>query len=149
VTLAERIWRVARRHVIAGLGKLQGPAYQKARDRAWAELEEFLRSHQAEARARASRPRDSAEGARNGAGGSATTGSRPKAPPPHPYLKEYRLLEAPVGADLQTVRGCWRRLVRENHPDRFAGDLAAQRRASERLRAINEAYQSLKGYLAK
>lgn len=71
----------------------------------------------------------------------------PPRPKPHPYAAEYRLLGAPVGSDFETVRRSWRAKVRENHPDQFARDPAAQQAASDRLRAINDAYHRLKTHL--
>ena len=85
--------------------------------------------------------------------------SRPRTPPPsqplpernpsqpHPYQHEYRLLGVPVGSDLPTTRRHWQQLVRHNHPDHFATDPAEQRRATERLRRLNAAYERLRAYL--
>jgi curved DNA-binding protein CbpA len=53
----------------------------------------------------------------------------------------------PAGADFLTVRRAWRTRVKESHPDRFAGDPAAQRQAADRLRAINGAYEALERHL--
>lgn len=66
---------------------------------------------------------------------------------PHPYQHEYRLLGAPVGSDLKTARRHWQQLVRRTHPDHFAADPAEQRRASERLRRLNAAFERLRAYL--
>lgn len=79
----------------------------------------------------------------------------PAAPPPpvwnrthpHPYQHEYRLLGAPVGSDLTTARRHWQQLVRHTHPDHFASDPAEERRATERLRRLNAAYERLRAYL--
>jgi DnaJ-domain-containing protein 1 len=67
----------------------------------------------------------------------------PPPPPPHPLKRHYDALGAPVGADLATVEKIWRRKVLESHPDRFMHDPAEQRRASERLRRLNEAHDVL------
>jgi DnaJ-domain-containing protein 1 len=103
-------------------------------DDARIELESFLRDSQSR--------RTAAEPA-----------ARPSAPPPpppskpHPYAAEYRLLGAAVGSDFDAVRSAWRAKVRENHPDQFARDPAAQQAASDRLRTINDAYHRLKTHL--
>jgi len=83
-------------------------------------------------------------------------GSRPPStqspfvsPTAHPYAREYRLLGAPVGSDLKTVQACWRKLVRETHPDRFQQDPEEQQRAGERLRKLNEAYDRIMAYLER
>lgn len=64
-------------------------------------------------------------------------------PPPHPLKDLYDALGAPVGADLATVEKTWRRQVLKNHPDRFMHDLAEQKRASDRLRRLNDAHDEL------
>jgi DnaJ-class molecular chaperone len=70
-------------------------------------------------------------------------------PPPDPLKLHYDILGAPVGADLETVERIWRKLVLENHPDRFMHDLAMQQRASERLRRINAAHDVLERELQR
>lgn len=86
--------------------------------------------------------------------GSAFRTSRPgpsrrmKLPPaygsPHPLEADYRLLEAPLGADLARVRSCWLRLVREHHPDRFAHDPDRALEAAEFMVRLNAAYQRIR-----
>lgn len=51
------------------------------------------------------------------------------------------LLGVDAGATRDEVRCCWRRLVMENHPDRFPADRKA--RQELRLIALNEAYAAL------
>jgi DnaJ-domain-containing protein 1 len=69
---------------------------------------------------------------------------RPKPPPPpHPLKEQYDAIGAPVGADLATVEKLWRRQVLANHPDRFMHDPAEQKRASDRLRRLNDAHDVL------
>jgi hypothetical protein len=69
--------------------------------------------------------------------------SAPPPPPPDPLKPYYDVLGAPVGANLATVQKIWRRRVLENHPDRFMHDPAEQKRASDRLRRLNEAHDIL------
>ncbi len=64
-------------------------------------------------------------------------------PPPDPLKPHYETLGAPVGANLATVEKLWRRRVLENHPDRFMHDPVEQKRASERLRHLNDAHDLL------
>jgi DnaJ-domain-containing protein 1 len=70
----------------------------------------------------------------------------PRTPPPpreHPLAAHYRMLGVAVGSDLTTVERAWRRLVLENHPDRFMDDPARQKQANDRLREINAAHEVL------
>jgi DnaJ-domain-containing protein 1 len=73
----------------------------------------------------------------------------PPPPPPDPLKPYYDTLGAPVGADLAAVEKIWRRRVLENHPDRFMHDPEEQKRASERLRRINDAHDVLERELAR
>jgi DnaJ-domain-containing protein 1 len=133
MTIPERIYRIARQRMMEKLGMVQGAAFRSPHgsphDAAREELEQFL-----------------GEPAPPPVSGPPPEEPR-RAAAPHPYTREYRLLGAPVGSDLATVQQCWRRLVRENHPDRFACDPESQRFACERLRRINDAYDRLRGYL--
>jgi DnaJ-domain-containing protein 1 len=52
----------------------------------------------------------------------------------------YAILGARPGASIQEIRAAWRKLVKELHPDGSSGGSPA----SERLKAINQAYQRLK-----
>jgi DnaJ-domain-containing protein 1 len=135
MSIPDRIWRIARQRVRSKLGMQQGSAFRESQP--WSggsasspreELEEYLRTPEAE--------RLRTTGA-SGGPASAT----------HPYAREYKLLGAPIGSDLETVQRCWRKLVRETHPDRFAGDADEQKRAADRLRRVNNAYERLKKYL--
>jgi DnaJ-domain-containing protein 1 len=139
MSLGHRLWRVARRRVLEHLGLVQGSRFNAAR--AWAEMEEFLRGGTGST-ASAGRPKEAPRTEK-----PPRAQKPPRAAPPHPFESEYRLLGAPVGSDLLTVRRCWRRLVRETHPDHFAHDPEQQRRASERLRQVNAAYFRLRAHL--
>lgn len=55
----------------------------------------------------------------------------------------YRLLQLEPGATPDAVKRAFREQVGIWHPDRFAGDPAAQQRAAEQLRQIIEAYHAL------
>lgn len=55
----------------------------------------------------------------------------------------YRLLNLEPGASPEEVKRAFREQVGLWHPDRFAGDPVAQRRAADRLRQIIEAYHGL------
>ncbi len=55
----------------------------------------------------------------------------------------YRLLELEPGASEKEVRKAYRDLVRVWHPDRFTGDWELRRRAEERSKQLNVAYETL------
>jgi hypothetical protein len=59
----------------------------------------------------------------------------------------YRALELESGASLEQVKQAWRDLVKVWHPDRFPNDAKLQRKAQERLKDINCAYEILEQYL--
>ncbi len=138
MTLPGRIYRLARHHVRRRLGLVQGTGFRIA-DPAREELEQCLREAAQALRARARRAA--------GAGPAAPGATVPPEPAPHPLAREYALLGVPIGADLPTVRASWRRIVREIHPDRYAHDPGAQRRAAECLRRVNDAYDRLRAHL--
>jgi DnaJ domain len=55
----------------------------------------------------------------------------------------YRLLDLDSGATDEEVKTAWRDLTKVWHPDRFAHDRPVQRKAEEKLKAINEAYERI------
>jgi curved DNA-binding protein CbpA len=56
----------------------------------------------------------------------------------------YRLLEVDRTATDEEVRNAWRDLSKVWHPDRFAHDPAMQRKAQEKLKSVNEAYEAIR-----
>jgi len=59
----------------------------------------------------------------------------------------YHVLELKSGASLDQVKKAWRDLVMVWHPDRFPNNESLQRKAGERLKEINAAYEMLKQHL--
>ena len=55
--------------------------------------------------------------------------------------ESYHLLEVEIGAPLEDVKRAYRELVKVWHPDRFAHDPKLQRKAQEKLKQINLAYE--------
>jgi curved DNA-binding protein CbpA len=55
----------------------------------------------------------------------------------------YRLLDLPPGASDEEVKRAWRDLTKVWHPDRFAHDDALRRKAQEKLKEINQAYETI------
>ncbi len=76
-------------------------------------------------------------------GGGPTPGQDPE------LAGYYANLEAPYGADLETVRKAWKRLAQQYHPDKHAANPEAQRAATELFKAINLAYEKLEKHLKK
>lgn len=56
----------------------------------------------------------------------------------------YRILDVPPNATEDQIRHAWRELNKVWHPDRFGQDEALRRRAEEKLKEINRAYEILK-----
>jgi DnaJ-domain-containing protein 1 len=66
----------------------------------------------------------------------------------HPSEREienwHRTLEVPVGADFETIRKSYRRLMAKYHPDKYASDPEKYAAATEVTRKIAGAYNGLK-----
>lgn len=56
----------------------------------------------------------------------------------------HRTLEVPVGADFETIRKSYRRLMAKYHPDKYASDPEKYAAATEVTRKIAGAYNGLK-----
>ncbi|MGD0259555.1 MAG: J domain-containing protein [Verrucomicrobiota bacterium] len=59
----------------------------------------------------------------------------------------YRLFELEPGAGADAVKQAYRELLKVWHPDRFP-DAKFQKRATEKTKALNEAYQKITAYLS-
>jgi len=55
----------------------------------------------------------------------------------------YRLLELQPGASAEELKRAHRDLTKVWHPDRFGHDTTLRRKAEEKLKAINEAYETI------
>ena len=55
----------------------------------------------------------------------------------------YRTLELPFGAPEEEVKRAYRDLTKVWHPDRFAHDPSLRAKAEEKLKKINEAYETI------
>jgi curved DNA-binding protein CbpA len=62
----------------------------------------------------------------------------------HDLYECYRVLDLSPGASLDEVREAWRDLVQVWHPDRFRDNTRLHRKAEERIKQINLAYDALK-----
>jgi hypothetical protein len=61
----------------------------------------------------------------------------------------YARLEVPYGADLDTVRTGYRRLMRQYHPDRHSGDADREKLATEIAQKLTAAYDLLVEHLER
>lgn len=103
-------------------------------------------------------PRDPSTGRRQAGSASAehepSAGRQPRrsntGTGPDPVLARYYAnLELPYGAGLDTVRGAWRRLVKEYHPDLHSADEQKKRTATELVQGLNRAYEELARHLER
>ncbi len=72
-------------------------------------------------------------------------GEAPPAPPSDPRARAYAVLGLPPDADTPSVKARYKVLVKELHPDRAGGDPGTL----ERMKQVNEAYQTLKKYFTR
>src|SRR5262245_36955609 len=61
------------------------------------------------------------------------------------FLQYYRILEVEPGASLAEIKRSYRELAKVWHPDRFPNDIRLQRKAQEKLKQINLAYERICG----
>jgi hypothetical protein len=66
--------------------------------------------------------------------------------PPESLRSDYANLEVPFGADIETVRRAYKRLVMHYHPDRHAGDPEKLRVATEITKKLNESFERIRGF---
>ena len=86
---------------------------------------------------------------------------RPSTPPPRSapprrtaagddaIRKAYAALEVSPGADFETVRRSYRRMMRKYHPDLHGGSVDKQRAATDLTQRLTEAYKTLERHLRK
>ena len=100
---------------------------------AWDELEDYLD---------ADAPASGAAGTgRQHRPGDAGAGRRTARKDPRDHLRaDYETLGVPFGAPMSDVRRAYKRLMRAQHPDRFANDPGKQAAATRKAARINDAY---------
>lgn len=59
----------------------------------------------------------------------------------------YANLEVEFGADLDTVKASYRKLMRKYHPDRYTSDPEMERMATQLSQELTRAYQAVESYL--
>jgi len=69
--------------------------------------------------------------------------TRPRQPRNPEMAKYYANLEIPYGADLETARKSWKRLLRKYHPDLHSDDTEKIKIANEIVQGLNLAYKEI------
>lgn len=77
--------------------------------------------------------------------GSGGGGTRPGSAP-ESLRADYANLEVPFGADSETVRRSYKRLVLRYHPDRHGGSPEKQRVATEITKKVNESFERIRAF---
>ena len=90
--------------------------------------------------------RDSANDAWDDSGPETSSKTSPRAGVDPTLAAHYRALELPYGADLQSVRAAYKRLMKLYHPDRYQ-DPVHRETATEVVKRINAAYGDLVRHL--
>ncbi|MCX7030121.1 MAG: J domain-containing protein [Spirochaetes bacterium] len=106
---------------------------------AWDELNDYLGA-------------DRGETGQGGPRGGAQNGGRGPQSSPSPLESlrpDYANLEVPFGADIETVRRSYKRLVLRYHPDRHAGDPEKVRVATEITKKVNESFERIRSFLKR
>jgi hypothetical protein len=60
-----------------------------------------------------------------------------------PIARAYAIIGVPRGSSTRELKKQYKRLVRQWHPDRWHNDPVSQAEAAVRMRAINDAYETL------
>jgi DnaJ-domain-containing protein 1 len=94
---------------------------------AWNELDDFMRTGKNEEKRQGSR-----------------TAPPPRRPPDESLRRDYANLEVAFGADIETVRKGYKRLIMKYHPDKFGNDAEKQRTALEITKKINESFERIR-----
>ncbi len=105
---------------------------------AWDELNDYLG---AEREGTGGNDTAGSGGRRDGSGG--TRGSRT---PPETLRTDYANLEVPFGADIETVRRSYKRLMLRYHPDRHSGNPEKLRVATEITKKVNQSFERIRSF---
>jgi hypothetical protein len=93
---------------------------------AWEELDDYMRTG-------TERQKEQAHGS-----------SQARRPVDEALRQDYANLEVPFGADIETVRASYKRLMLRHHPDRQGGEPEKQRVALEITKKINESFERIR-----
>ncbi len=118
-------------------------------DSAMDELNDFLRPDltEAERREREEARRAAEEAARSRSSSSGGPSPRRPSGPPAGLVKDYALFGLPVGTKLEDIKPIYKKILKENHPDRHAGHAGNMKLATEYSAKVNAAYQRIEAWL--
>jgi len=80
---------------------------------------------------------------------SSPSSSSSSKPPADELTKAYASLELEKGADIETVKAQYRKLIRRYHPDRHVGDPEKHAAALELAQKLTKAYMKIRATLEK
>jgi DnaJ-domain-containing protein 1 len=146
VSLGKRLLDLARANVTDFRTALRPDALDGLSEEERRALDEEMKDTLgAKAGRQARRFRDAAEEAWDKAfeAAQARGGASVRPSPEADRVRWYRTLELEPGADLDTVRKAYRRLLKQYHPDKFAKDPEKYKAATEVTRNITTAYDGL------
>jgi hypothetical protein len=103
---------------------------------AWDELNEYLGADR----------RETGGGSPHGGDRKDSRGPRGSPMPPESLRPDYANLEVPFGADIETVRRSYKRLVLHYHPDRHAGSSEKLRVATEITKKVNQSFERIRSF---
>jgi hypothetical protein len=103
---------------------------------AWDELNDYLGADRRETGGGSPRSGDQRYG----------RGPRNSPMPPESLRPDYANLEVPFGADIETVRRSYKRLMLHYHPDRHAGSAEKLRVATEITKKVNESFERIRSF---
>jgi DnaJ-domain-containing protein 1 len=110
-------------------------------DEAWAELNEFMGGASS---ARTSKTRDWEDPHQSKAGENRNPGAETRKWPPEHLRADFAELGVTFGADEETCKAAYKKLLKTHHPDRHAGHEANLKKATAKSSRINAAYQNIR-----
>ena len=136
--LLKTLWGTGSESRSGSAGSSAGSSQGRPRDfidpdvqAAWEELDEYIRT-------------GSSGGEGAGARPSGSSGARTPPSPNESLRQDYANLEVAFGADIDTVRSSYKKLMLKYHPDRFGGDPEKQKIALEIAKKINQSFQRIR-----
>jgi curved DNA-binding protein CbpA len=109
-------------------------------DAAYEELDDYLNKDGGKKRAEYSWKDAGGNAAGSTSGGAASAKIKL---PPEELRADFECLDVPFGADVETCKAAYKKLLKVHHPDRHAGHEGNFRKATERSTKINAAWDRI------